>query len=145
MIRKVQTYIETHHLLTFDKPVIIGFSGGGDSVSLLYMLHRSGYTCIAAHCNFHLRSTESDRDEAFCRLFAEKYNIPFEKVDFNTQPYATQKQISIEMAARELRYEWFETIRTTYGAQAIAVAHHKDDSIETMLLNMMRGDRKSVV
>lgn len=139
MIRKVQTYIETNHLLTFDNPVIIGFSGGGDSVLLLYLLYRLGYKCIAAHCNFHLRGTESDRDEKFCRLFAEKYKIPFEKVDFNTPLHAAQKQISIEMAARELRYGWFETIRTKYDAQAIAVAHHEDDSIETMLLNMMRG------
>lgn len=139
MIRKIQTYIEANHLLTFDRPVITGFSGGGDSVSLLYLLNRLGYKCIAAHCNFHLRGTESDRDEQFCRLFAEKYGIPFEKVDFNTRSYAAQKHISVEMAARELRYDWFETVRIKHGAQAIAVAHHQDDSIETMLLNMIRG------
>jgi tRNA(Ile)-lysidine synthase len=139
LIRKIQTYIETNHLLTFDKPVIIGFSGGGDSVSLLYILNQLGYKCIAAHCNFHLRDTESERDEKFSRLFAERYKIPFEKIDFNTQSYAIQKHISIEMAARELRYNWFESVRVKYSAQAIAVAHHKDDSIETMLLNLIRG------
>lgn len=139
MIRNVQTYIETNHLLTFDKPVITGFSGGGDSVSLLYLLNRLGYKCIAAHCNFHLRGAESDRDEAFCRIFAEKYGIPFEKTDFETKSHAIQEHISIEMTARKLRYDWFEVIRKKYDAQAIAVAHHRDDSIETMLINMMRG------
>jgi tRNA(Ile)-lysidine synthase len=139
LIHKIQTYIETNHLLTFDKPVIAGFSGGGDSVSLLFILNRLGYTCIAAHCNFHLRGTESDRDETFCRKFTEDHHIPFEKNDFDTRFHAAKKHISIEMAARELRYQWFETIRQKYDAQAIAVAHHQDDSIETMLLNMIRG------
>ena len=139
MIRKIQTYIEANHLLTSDKPVIIGFSGGGDSVSLLYILNGLGYKCIAAHCNFHLRYEESDRDEEFCRKFAGEHNIIFEKIDFDTKSYAAEKHISIEMAARELRYEWFEVIREKYNAQAIAVAHHRDDSNETMLLNMIRG------
>ncbi|MDR0394808.1 MAG: tRNA lysidine(34) synthetase TilS [Tannerella sp.] len=139
MIRKVQTYIDTNRLLTFDKPVITGFSGGGDSVVLLHVLNRLGYKCVAAHCNFHLRGAESNRDETFCRIFAEKSGIPFEKTDFETASYAAQEQISIEMAARKLRYDWFETMRKRYDAQAVAVAHHSDDSIETMLINMMRG------
>jgi tRNA(Ile)-lysidine synthase len=139
LIHKIQTYIETDHLLTFDKRVIVGFSGGGDSVSLLFILNRLGYECIAAHCNFHLRGTESDRDEIFCRKFTGDYNIPFEKNDFETQSYAAKKHVSVEMAARELRYQWFEAVRQKYDAQAIAVAHHRDDSIETMLLNLIRG------
>ena len=139
MIRNVQIYIEANHLLTFDKPVIVGFSGGGDSVSLLYILNRLGYKCIAAHCNFHLRGKESDYDEEFCEKFAGEHNILIEKVDFDTKKYAAKQHISIEMAARELRYNWFEVIREKYNAQAIAVAHHRDDSIETVLLNMIRG------
>ena len=139
MIHKVQTYIETNHLLNYDKPVIVGFSGGGDSVSLLFILNRLGYNCIAAHCNFHLRGNESDSDEEFCRKFTEEHQIIFEKVDFDTKSHAAEQHISIEMAARELRYDWFETIRKKYDAQAIAVAHHRDDSNETMLLNLMRG------
>jgi tRNA(Ile)-lysidine synthase len=139
LIHKIQAYIETNHLLTFDKHVIVGFSGGGDSVSLLFILNRLGYKCIAAHCNFHLRGTESDRDETFCRKFTDDYNIPFEKNDFDTQSYAAKKHISVEMAARELRYQWFEAVRQKRDAQAITVAHHRDDSIETMLLNLIRG------
>ncbi len=139
MIHKVKTYIETNHLLTFEKPVIVGFSGGGDSVSLLYILNRLGYKCIAAHCNFHLREEESDRDEFFCLKFAEEHNIAIDIVCFDTKLYAAEKRISIEMAARDLRYNWFEIIRKKHNAQAIAVAHHRDDSNETMLLNMIRG------
>ena len=139
MIHKVQTYIETNHLLTFDKPVIVGFSGGGDSVSLLFILNRLGYNCVAAHCNFHLRGNESDHDEEFCRKFTEEHQIIFEKVNFDTKSLAAEQHVSIEMAARELRYNWFEAIRKKYDAQAIAVAHHRDDSNETMLLNLMRG------
>jgi tRNA(Ile)-lysidine synthase len=139
LIRKIQTFIETNRLLTSEKPVIAGFSGGGDSVSLLYILNRLGYRCIAAHCNFHLRKAESDRDEAFCQKFAEGYHITFEKNDFDTHSHAKQKHVSTEMAARELRYQWFDALRKKHDAQAIVVAHHRDDSIETMLLNMIRG------
>ena len=139
MIRKVQKYIETNHLLTFDKPVITGFSGGSDSVSLLFILNRLGFNCIASHCNFHLRGDESDRDEEFCKEFTEKHNIAYEKTDFDTKTYAAERHTSIEMAARELRYNWFEAVRKKYDAQAIAVAHHIDDSNETILLNMIRG------
>ena len=121
------------------KPVIVGFSGGGDSVALLYILNSLRFHCIAAHCNFHLRENESDRDELFCRNFAEQHTITFEKVDFDTQSYATRQHISIEMAARALRYEWFEILRIKHDAQAIAVAHHHGDSAETILLNMIRG------
>ena len=139
MIRRIQKYIETNHLLTSGKFVITGFSGGRDSVALLHILNKSGYNCIAAHCNFHLRGDESNQDESFCRQFAGDYNIIYEKVDFNTTEYAAEQHISIEMAARELRYNWFETIRKKYDAQAIAIAHHSDDSSETMLLNLIRG------
>jgi tRNA(Ile)-lysidine synthase len=139
LIRKIQTFIEANRLLTSENPVITGLSGGGDSVSLLYILNRLGYHCIAAHCNFHLREAESNRDEAFCRKFTDDYHVTFEKNDFDTQSYAMQKHVSCEMAARDLRYQWFETLRKKYDAQAIVVAHHRDDSIETMLLNMIRG------
>jgi tRNA(Ile)-lysidine synthase len=139
MIHTIHTYIEKHQLLQPGDTVIAGVSGGADSIALLHVLVRLGYKCAAAHCNFHLRGEESDRDEAFVKQTADALNIPFLKADFDTTGYATRKHISIEMAARELRYQWFEELRVTYPAQAIAVAHHQDDSVETLLLNLTRG------
>ncbi|MDR2388161.1 MAG: tRNA lysidine(34) synthetase TilS [Tannerellaceae bacterium] len=140
MLSVVHTYIHQNHLLSDnEKPVIVGFSGGSDSVTLLTVLLRLGYACVAVHCNFHLREKESDRDEAFAKDFAHTLNVPFYKTDFNTRQYASEKHISLEMAARELRYQWFEEIRERLDAQAVAVAHHKDDNVETFLMNLIRG------
>lgn len=139
MIRKTRTYIEKHNLLQQNDTVIVGLSGGADSVALLHTLVSLGYACIAAHCNFHLRGKESDDDEAFAENEANKLNVPFHKQDFDTTAYARQNKLSIEMAARELRYQWFEALRIECQAQAIAVAHHQDDSVETFLLNLIRG------
>jgi tRNA(Ile)-lysidine synthase len=139
LILKVKTYIEANGLLTHEKPVITGFSGGSDSVALLYILNYLGYNCIAAHCNFHLRGQESDRDEIFCENFSKGLNIKFLKSSFDTVTCAENWHISIEMAARELRYKWFEALREEHDAQTIAIAHHRDDHIETVLLNLIRG------
>ena len=139
MLRKVQSYIEKHQLLLADRPVLLGVSGGTDSVVLLHILQALGYECIIAHCNFHLRMEESNRDEAFVRNLASRYCLKAYFVDFQTTEYAQQEKISIEMAARDLRYSWFADLLVQTGAQAIAVAHHADDSIETMLLNLIRG------
>lgn len=123
-----------------ERPVLVGLSGGADSVALLGLLVRLGYPCIAAHCNFHLRGEESLRDERFAEDFAvHVLGVPFYKTDFDTTGYAAERHLSIEMAARELRYEWFERMRLELGAQAIAVAHHRDDSVETLLMNLVRG------
>lgn len=139
ILNTIQDYITRHQLLHRDAPVVVGLSGGADSVALLDILSLLGYSCIAAHCNFHLRGNESQRDESFVATFASKKNIPYVKTDFDTGNYAAKKHISIEMAARELRYAWFEKMRIRYDAQAIAVAHHQDDSVETVLLNLIRG------
>jgi tRNA(Ile)-lysidine synthase len=140
MLSVVHTYINKYHLLSgHDKPVIVGFSGGSDSVALLTVLRQLGYSCVAAHCNFHLREEEADRDESFAKHFADSVNVPFYKTDFNTRQCASEKHISIEMAARELRYRWFEEVREHLEAQAVAVAHHKDDNVETFLINLIRG------
>ncbi len=135
----VRAYIEKYQLLTESLPVLVGVSGGADSIALLTFLVESGYSCIAAHCNFHLRGDESMRDEQFTREYAGQLNVPFLKVDFDTRQYAAERHLSIEMAARELRYNWFEEQRLATGAQAIAVAHHRDDSVETLLMNLVRG------
>ena len=139
MLHKIRTYIEKHKLLQPNENVIVGLSGGADSVALLYVLNKLDYACIAAHCNFRLRGDESDRDEVFARQIAASLSIPYYNRDFDTSGYAKEQRISIEMAARELRYEWFETLRLAHGAQAIAVGHHWDDNVETILMNLIRG------
>lgn len=135
----VRAYIEKQRLLTDDIPVVVGLSGGADSVALLNLLVQLDYRCIALHCNFHLRGDESMRDERFAERIARRLDIPFCKTDFDTTAYAAERHLSIEMAARELRYNWFEEMRRRLGAQAIAVAHHRDDSVETLLMNLIRG------
>ncbi len=132
--QRITQYIEKNHLFSSDSKILVALSGGADSVALLRILHTAGYHCEAAHCNFHLRGEESNRDESFVRqLCLKKYNIRLHTIDFNTTQYAAEKHISIEMAARELRYNWFEEIKNKYRADVIAaVAHHQDDSIETM-------------
>lgn len=139
MQQKVQKYIEKHSLLTPSAKIIVGVSGGTDSVVLLHLLQKLGYNCIVAHCNFHLRMDESDRDEAFVRSLANSMKLPCYIIDFNTVEYSGKHKLSIEMAARELRYNWFSELLKNQGAEAIAVAHHADDSIETMLMNLVRG------
>ena len=139
MKNKILTYINKENLLTRGKKVIVTCSGGADSIFLLHILNKLGYDCIVAHCNFHLRGEESNRDENFVREYCKKENLTLLVEHFDTTKYATEKKLSIEMAARELRYNWFENIRKEYNAQAIAVAHHSDDSIETILLNLLRG------
>ena len=137
--QRVTKYIEKEHLFSLDAKVLIALSGGADSVALLCILHTAGYHCEAAHCNFHLRGEESDRDELFVRQLCKRTGIHLHTIDFNTTQYAKEKQISIEMAARELRYDWFEKTRKECQADVIAVAHHQDDSVETILLNLIRG------
>lgn len=135
----VRAYIEKYQLLEESCPVLVGLSGGADSIALLTLLAKLGYSCIAAHCNFHLRGEESMRDERFAEEYAKTLQVPFLKTDFDTEQYAAANHLSIEMAARELRYNWFEEKRSETGAQAIAVAHHRDDSVETVLMNLVRG------
>jgi tRNA(Ile)-lysidine synthase len=139
MWSKVERYIEKHKLLKPSELYIVALSGGADSVALLLLLKNGGFNIHAAHCNFHLRGEESDRDEAFCEQLCADENIPFHRAHFDTREYADLHKVSIEMAARELRYRWFEQLRQDIGAAGICVAHHRDDSVETVLLNLVRG------
>ena len=139
MLSKVVRYIEKHKLLNLSELYIVALSGGADSVALLLLLDEMGYKVHAAHCNFRLRGAESDRDEAFCEQLCRDKNIPFHRAHFDTCEYAELHRVSIEMAARELRYHWFEQLREDIGATGICVAHHRDDSVETVILNMARG------
>ena len=139
MIYKVAKYIQQKNLMQEGEKTLIALSGGADSVALLVALQKLGYECEAMHCNFHLRGEESMRDEEFVRTLCKKRGVKLIVADFDTKKYAAEKGISIEMAARELRYEAFEKHRKEIGAKSIAVAHHRDDSAETMLLNLIRG------
>ena len=136
---RIQHFIEEKHLFTIQDKVLVALSGGADSVALLRVLVELGYSCECAHCNFHLRGEESNRDETFVRELCQSLDIPLHVVHFDTETYAKEKHLSIEMAARELRYEWFEKVRREIHAEVIAVAHHRDDSVETFLLNLIRG------
>ena len=139
MKEKIIAYISTHQLLNTHQPVVVALSGGADSVALLHLLNQLGYPLVAAHCNFHLRAEESDRDEAFVRHLCQSLKVPLKVQHFQTSAHAQENNISIEMAARELRYEWFEQLRTSLNAQCIATAHHQNDQTETLLLNLIRG------
>lgn len=135
----VKQFIDSRIHLDKTMPILIGLSGGADSVALSDILVTLGYRCIACHCNFQLRGEEAERDMLFAKDMALMLKIPFRSVRFDTEMYASRKHISIEMACRELRYEWFEEQRRKIGAGAIAIAHHRDDSVETVLLNLIRG------
>lgn len=139
MYHAVRQHIENQQLLNNGATVIVGLSGGCDSVVLIHILHRMGYRCMAAHCNFHLREEESDQDEHFVEKFCAELNIPLEITHFDTLNYAKEHQLSIELAARELRYKWFESLRQKHNAEAIAVGHHADDQAETLLMHLVRG------
>lgn len=137
--QKVAQYIQNKQLFQETDKLLVALSGGADSVALLRVLLELGYPCEVAHCNFHLRGEESDRDERFVRDLCQRFNITLHVAHFQTEKISEEKHISIEMAARELRYEWFEKLRLETGAAYICVAHHRDDSVETFLLNLLRG------
>jgi len=121
------------------QPVLVALSGGADSVALLRVLLEVGCVCRAAHCNFHLRGDESMRDEQFVRDLCQRLDVPLTVKDFDVQAWQQQHGGSVEMACRELRYEWFEQERVKWNCHVIAVAHHADDQIETFFLNLLRG------
>lgn len=136
---RVRNFITDQQLLVEGERVSVALSGGADSVALLCILQSLGYSLVALHCNFHLRGAESDRDEQFVRTLCESRHIPLHVQHFSTADYARLHHQSIEMAARELRYEWFSQMRQQLGVRLTAVAHHRDDQAETILLNILRG------
>ena len=139
MWNKISDFIARHHLINNKGLHLVALSGGADSVALLLILDKLGYHVEAAHCNFRLRGEESDRDEAFVRQLCAAHQIPLHLAHFDTREYAALHKVSIEMAARELRYRYFEQLRLDIGAERICVAHHRDDAVETLLMNLMRG------
>ncbi|RNI31127.1 tRNA lysidine(34) synthetase TilS [Rufibacter latericius] len=139
MLEKVLHYITTHQLASAETRILAAVSGGLDSVVLADVLHRLKFPFAVLHCNFGLRGEESEADELFVRKLAKQYDAPFYSEQFQTQAFAEQEGISTQMAARTLRYQWFEQMRQQLGYDLIATAHHQSDALETVLLNLVRG------
>lgn len=139
MQEKFEAFVREQKLFDKNDRVLVALSGGVDSVVLATLMLRSGYTFSVAHCNFHLRGEESNRDERFVRSWAEKNKIKLFVAEFDTYEYMQQKGISLEMAARELRYSMFKDLMTSQGFSLLATAHHADDSAETFFINLLRG------
>lgn len=142
LVHQMRRTIEQYEMLDRQgqRVVIVALSGGADSTALLWGLSLLGYRCVAAHCNFHLRGSESDRDEAFVSRLCQQLKIPLERASFDTYGYAaSHKGKSIEMAARELRYRYFDQLYDRYGAQSIVLGHHLEDNIEQLLINLSQG------
>ena len=139
MTDKVLAFINQQQLFDGTDKILATVSGGIDSVVLCELLHELKISFGMAHCNFGLRGEESDADELFVKKLAKKYEVPFYSENFNTEAFARQEHISTQMAARTLRYAWFEKIRQKYGYEYIATAHHQNDTAETILLNLTKG------
>ncbi len=139
---KVSEFALANGLLPADRvdgKLLVALSGGADSVALLLVLRRLGVNVVAAHCNFHLRGAESDRDEKFVRELCDREGVALVVKDFDVPEYMAQHGVSVEMACRDLRYAWFAHLLTSAGCEFVAVAHHRDDNIETFFLNALRG------
>lgn len=139
MLTRFLNYIDDNQLFDPDSRILLAVSGGIDSVVMAHLFSRSKYSFGIAHCNFKLRGKESDLDEIFTAQLSEKFQVPFYKISFQTKDYSKQARLSIQMAARDLRYKWFDKIREDHNYDFIAVAHQRDDEIETFLINLLRG------
>lgn len=142
MLKEFRSFVEKHNLIERGDNILLALSGGVDSMVLakLLMLYSQQPTAISfAHCNFHLRGDDSNRDERFVAEFAKENNIPIYIKHFDTEKYAEENSLSIEMAARELRYSWFKELKENNNFTKVALAHHGDDQIETFFINFLRG------
>jgi len=132
-------FISKNDLFGHHDKILAAVSGGKDSVLMAHLLKASGFSFGVAHCNFQLRGDEALADKAFVFSLASELGVPIHSIDFDTKKYAADQKISIQMAARELRYQWFQQISQQYAYSVIALAHHQNDAIETILLNLTRG------
>lgn len=139
LLDKIKRYIKQEKLLHHSSKILVGVSGGSDSMVLLEILYQLNYSCSVAHMNFSLRGNESDEDEAFVRDYALQNNLPFYSKKVDTLMYAKSHGISMEMAARDLRYAFFDELLQSHKLDIIALGHHKNDLVETMLINLARG------
>jgi len=138
-ISRFKKYIEQQQLFLKGSRILLAVSGGKDSVLMVHLFKAIGVDVGIAHCNFNLRAGEAQRDESFVQMLASALNLPYHVMHFETKRYAEAQKISTQMAARTLRYSWFEEIRSTHGYDYIALAQHQNDAIETVLVNLIRG------
>ena len=139
MKNKVQQFISEKSLFIREEKLILGISGGADSVCLMHVFLELGYSFELAHCNFNLREEESDADEYFVKDLAREHQLKIHVKQFDTLAYAAENKISTQMAARDLRYAWFEKLRIKSSAKYLAIAHHANDDVETFFINLVRG------
>ena len=158
MLEQFRAFITSNHLINKGDRILVTLSGGVDSMVLAELLRKEGYDIAFAHCNFHLRGKESDEDEQFVRDYAKRVGVKLFVKQFDTLDYVENNKVSVEMAARELRYAWFndlinanEHLNASDAAQKVAgewhnlrfdklaLAHHADDQIETFFINLLRG------
>ncbi len=139
MLNEFLTFINKQNLIQPSQKVLLAVSGGMDSVVMCDLFSKAKLNFAIAHCNFGLRGEESNEDEMFVKKLSIKYKVPFYVTTFQTTDFAENEKISTQMAARILRYEWFEKIRTQHQFDYIATAHHQNDVLETVLLNLTKG------
>ena len=138
MLNKLKSFLNEYQLAESNEKLILAVSGGKDSVVMAHLFHQLDYTFAIAHCNFKLRAEDSDEDENFVEELAHKLNVPFYSQSFDTKTYAIENKLSIQMAARDLRYDWFDNLCKKEGYKKIVTAHHQDDAIETLLIKKSR-------
>lgn len=139
MLEQFLHHIDRHRLCQKSDLILLAVSGGVDSMAMLYLFKEAGFRVGVAHCNFQLRGKESDGDEEFVRQVCKDLNVPFFFSRFETEAYAWENTLSIQMAARELRYTWFDEVLRGHSYTWLATGHHLDDTMETILLNITRG------
>lgn len=139
LYKRFSNFVKKKNLVTSNEKVLLAVSGGMDSMTMMYLFKQMGIACEVAHCNFQLRGNDSDSDELLVRNIADSYGFPVFVTRFETLEYAEDKKLSIQMAARELRYTWFKKLAAAHQISKIAIAHNLDDSLETFFINLGRG------
>lgn len=139
MLQAFQNHLKQHFSFLFEANIGLAISGGVDSVVLCHLCKQIGVSVTLLHCNFQLRGKDSDADQKFVSKLAEDYHFPFWTTNFDTQSYKIHHKLSTQLAARELRYQWFEKMAKKCQLDYILTAHHLNDSLETFLINLSRG------